>query len=41
MTLTVDANIVNTQGIVLIPQGSEIQGEFRRQEMGRALSPNA
>jgi hypothetical protein len=29
VTLTVDANIVNTQGIVLIPQGSEIQGEFR------------
>ena len=29
VTLTVDANIVNTQGLVLIPQGSEIQGEFQ------------
>ncbi|MBV5260504.1 S-layer homology domain-containing protein [Synechococcus moorigangaii CMS01] len=29
VTLTVDANIVNTQGVVLIPQGSAIEGEFR------------
>ncbi|WP_024546903.1 S-layer homology domain-containing protein [Picosynechococcus sp. NKBG15041c] len=29
VTLTVDANIVNNQGVVLIPQGSEIRGEFR------------
>ncbi|MEB3225789.1 MAG: S-layer homology domain-containing protein [Synechococcus sp.] len=29
VTLTVDANIINNQGVVLIPQGSEIQGEFQ------------